>query len=335
MGFSRAVVPRVIGLAAVSICVLAAKAAHSQQRYTRLQSVLGSGWDESGRKLSLETHIELNLYLIDGDPSETMVEYTTHPLEKVRTHTHPTIPGGLWLREHLHGKPSWEVQTFLAFLTYVPTHSYYVDFGTWIGPTLFYAAQLVDKSFGVEADPVAFASVSTTLKLNQDKPWGKKATIQPGGVGPGSDEDLTATRVPMKSASAGNSCSGMGKKVNCGDVTHEWDVFTYSLPALIAHWNIDPSNSFIKVDVEAFECTLVPSWIQWMRKLPTKPTFYISFHSYITRCSDDEYRGVLQFARMFKRTMLFSESSLSEIRLENSFEELEGTAVIFTDRDIM
>ena len=326
-----------IGLTVVSIgflFALFAKMTHSR-RHTRLPLVLYSGWDEAGCKLSRETHIELNSYLIDGDPMETMVEYKTHPLGKVRTHTHPTIPGGLWLEAHLDGKPAWEEQTFLVFLTYVPSHSYYVDFGTWIGPTLFYAAQLVDKSFGIEADPVAFASVSTTLKLNQDKSWGKKVTIQPGGVGPGSDEHIAATAVPMKSASAGNSCSGMGKKVSCGDAAQKWDVFTYSLPALFAHWKIDPWNSFIKVDVEAFECTLVPSWIQWIRKLSSKPTFYISFHASITRCSDDEYRRMLQFAKMFKRTMLFTGSSLSEVRLENSFEALVNRAVVFTDRDTM
>ncbi len=37
-----------------------------------------------------------------------------------------------------------------------------------LGPTLFYNAQLVQRAFGIEADPVAYAIVKANKLLNSD-----------------------------------------------------------------------------------------------------------------------------------------------------------------------
>ena len=47
---------------------------------------------------------------------------------------------------------NWEPTTFKVFLKYLPTCSHYIDFGTWIGPTLFFAAQLVPFALGIEGN---------------------------------------------------------------------------------------------------------------------------------------------------------------------------------------
>ena len=208
----------------------------------------------------------------------------------------------------------------------------YVDFGTWIGPTLFFAAQMTGSAFGIEADPVAYASVSATLHLNSEKPWFRKVRIQPAGVGPGSSDMLTSTEVSMISASAGNSCSGMGSKVNCGVVTDKWRVNTFTLPALLKHWGVADGIIFVKIDVESFECTLVPSWIPWLSTLETKPTFFISFHSYVTACTENEYQLILEFARLFRSVLL---ANGERVRLENSFDDLKGDALLLSDRDYL
>lgn len=158
--------------------------------------------------------------------------------------------------------------------------------------------------YGIEADPAAFATVSVNLALNSGAPWYPRVHLQPGGVGPGSSSASTPNRVKMSSASAGNSCSGMAEmSENCGEMKLSWQVNTYPLPALFKQWRINtPADTFVKVDVEAFECTLIPSWIDWLTKLGSgnKPGFFIAFHSYITKCTDGQYDDIARFAALYK-----------------------------------
>ena len=51
---------------------------------------------------------------------------------------------------------SWEKNTTDIFDRYIDRSTIYIDIGAWIGPTLFYAAQLAGKSIAIEADPIAF-----------------------------------------------------------------------------------------------------------------------------------------------------------------------------------
>ncbi len=299
---------------------------------TRKGEELPSGWDLRAHELYNVARRNIT-NAIYSNPAN-VIEYTTMPVGQVKSHATPGVNGGEWFKGNIDGIPSWEPDTFKLFLTHVPYHDVYVDFGTWIGPTLFFAAQMTESVFGIEADPVAYASVSATLHLNSEKPWFRKVRIQPAGVGPGSSDMLIPTEVSMMSASAGNSCSGMGSKVNScagGDVTDKWRVNTFTLPALLKHWGVVADGSiFVKVDVESFECTLVPSWIPWLLTLETKPTFFISFHSYVTACTENEYQLILEFARLFRSVLL---ASGEQVRIENSFDGLNGEALLLSDRD--
>ena len=292
---------------------------------------LPSGWDLRARELynAARRNITNAVY---SDPANVIV-YTTVPVGPVKSHAASGVYGGEWLKGNIDGIPVWEPDTFKSFLTHVPYHDVYVDFGTWIGPTLFFAAQMTGSAFGIEADPVAYASVSATLHLNREKPWFRKVRIQPAGVGPGSSDMLIPTEVSMMSASPGNSCSGMGSTVNScsgGEVLDKWRVNTYPLPALLKHWGVADGSVFVKVDVESFECTLVPSWIPWLSTLDTKPTFLISFHSYVTACTENEYQLILKFAKLFRSALLANGES---VRIENSFDDLKGETLLLSDRD--
>jgi len=294
---------------------------------TEVSSFTRLAWDDSGLSLYDMTRRKLAAGLVSRNDS--LLHYATIPLGEVTSHNVEGVPGGRWLKDNIDGLPNWEAQSFETFLLHAEGHDTYVDFGSWIGPTLFFCAQLFSRSFAVEADPVAYASVFTTLQLNSDKIWSKRIKLQPGGVGPGSELDLKPVQVSMQSASAGNSCSGMGSKVNCGEVKDHWKVNTYKLPALFQHWKITGSNTFVKVDVEAFECALVPSWIPWLRGMSIKPTFFISFHAYVIYCTDEEYTRITEFAKLFKRVLNQKEE---EVELLDSFENLKGAALIFTDK---
>ena len=62
-----------------------------------------------------------------------------------------------------------------------------------------------------------------------------------------------------------------------------------------------PEIVFVKVDVESYECQLVPSWIEWLGSIQgAKPTFHIAFHSNFNECTPEEYGLVYQFANMFE-----------------------------------
>jgi hypothetical protein len=295
--------------------------------------ILLSGWDETAYEMWLTTKGTLASSLLLSE--ENVLEYATWPLGTVRTHAHASIPGGLWLTQSVNKSPKWEADTFKIFQTFIPGHTHYVDFGTWIGPTLLYAAQMVETSFGVEADPVAFASVTTTIVLNSDKVWGKSITVQPGAVGVGSTDSFTPTAVTMQSAKPGNSCSGIGEwSENCGDVKEKWQVNSYTLPALLRKWEVAAADAFIKVDTEAFECKLVPSWITWLESMRVKPTFYISFHDYVVKCSEQEYEAITRFAQLFKHVIISSGDTFKNIRSLMSSQSFQhgGATVIFSDR---
>ena len=61
-------------------------------------------------------------------------------------------------------------------------------------------------------------------------------------------------------------------------------------------------TTFIKIDVESFECQLLPSWREWLSALGNnKPTMYISFHSQIVSCSDEEYHAIADVAKMYRK----------------------------------
>ena len=199
------------------------------------------------------------------------------------------------------GAPKWEADTFINFFKHLSGCKYYIGFGTWIGPTLFYAAQLVDEAFGIEADPVAFAQVETNLALNKNSPWASRVRLNHHAVGLGfDDKNATPSIASMSSASAGNSCSGLGK-VACGKASVFWNVNAYPLPYLLKHWDVPATNQlFIKVDVESFECQLVPSWLPWLQSIEgKKPIFHIALHSQIVKCSQDEYKQIYQFGSLF------------------------------------
>ena len=66
----------------------------------------------------------------------------------------------------------------LLFLINIQTiKTIYIDIGAWIGPTLFYAAQIAKKSIAIEANPLAFDRLSENLRMNIKKEWYKKISI--------------------------------------------------------------------------------------------------------------------------------------------------------------
>lgn len=211
-------------------------------------------------------------------------------------------------RNNIDGSPTWEPKTYEEFNYWLPKSQYYVGFGTWIGVTLFYGTQLVKKAVGFEGDPSAYANVYSNLEGNTHRYWYNHTNVYPVAVIAGHN-DTRAKKVSMRSGGAGNSCSGMKdiltrKDGACGNDMNKdsWDVDGYTLQHLLNVNDIPASKeTFIKVDVESYECELIPSWFDWMKGLSVKPTLFVSFHGHNVRCcTKEQYDKILSFSKLFK-----------------------------------
>ena len=118
--------------------------------------------------------------------------------------------------------------------------------------------------------------------------------LQPGCVSV--NENVTE----MKSAAAGNSCSGLGK-VACGSASISWSVKCYTLPYLFEKWEINlDGDTFIKIDVESFECKLLPSLVPWLLTASIKPTIHVAMHKHIEPCTPQEYSKINVLVQAYK-----------------------------------
>ncbi len=195
----------------------------------------------------------------------------------------------------------WESQTFRTMLYYIDKKTFVVDFGTWIGPTLLYAARLCREILGIEGDPVAYAEVTFNLKLNSELPPFDSTCIVPGLVV--SDPAASGKMVEMHSASAGNSMSGVG--IVMGGAQIRWRVrgrlLQEYVKAYLPSYRVG-DHLFVKMDVESYECELFPSFAKWLRSFPesAKPTFWLSMHSQIASCSAQQYKAIFDIARTYK-----------------------------------
>ena len=112
----------------------------------------------------------------------------------------------------------------------------------------------------------------------------------------------------MKSSKPGNSCSGVNTYVfNCGNIEKDkwksWTVNSYPLLMIMTHYKIPvATTTFIKIDVESFECLLLPSWEKWFNSLGSKkPTLYVSFHGEsIEKCTKEAYLTIGRMAKQFR-----------------------------------
>ena len=223
----------------------------------------------------------------------------------------------------IRGTPTWEPDTFEDFNYWLPKHKYYVGFGTWIGVTLFYATQFVKVAIGFEGDPVAFAMVQTNLNWNKHRSWYNHTHAYPVAVLQGSAESSEGDVITMRSSGAGGSCSFVGDvktkelQKHCGNVGTTWRIKGYTLPYLLNHTDIPVSNeTFIKIDVESYEWDLIPSWIEWLKNVHSKPTMRISFHNN-RRCGPQElFDKLLTFSKLYKSVWMDGKKTT----LTNSFD---------------
>eukprot|EP00804_Cyclotella_cryptica_P015549 CCRYP_003578-RA/>CCRYP_003578-RA protein AED:0.22 eAED:0.22 QI:0/-1/0/1/-1/1/1/0/364 len=262
------------------------------------------GWDNTGTKLYQDRVLHLTqagTTITSIYPSGPTDKDGTVLVERVQPFYISKVESKFWANLQ---KGGWERQTFHIFNEYInPDKTTVVDFGTWIGPTLLYHGQFSLRSFGIEADPVAFATVEYNVDLNKKlhPHWGNKITIDSGCISSPNDIGEMTMRAGI---APGASVSGIGNKVykDQGEKTVTWKVQCRTLYDVFEnYWSIHKpyKDVFIKVDIESYECKLVPSFYDWLKDEKYLPKMFISFHPQIESCTDEDFEGVLTFLKLY------------------------------------
>lgn len=203
------------------------------------------------------------LIVYNIDTSVEIVKSSTlkiNPYGNIQFHVYPTKHWPEFWNRVNHR--IWEPELFQTIAKYVNKNVTYIDFGTWIGPTLLFGCKIAKNCYGLEPDPVAFKEVSENINLNNNMNVKVLNNCVSKKTGP----------MVMYSKSLGNSESSLVFKNS-----HNWTVDCFTMSYLYNFWNIK-DNVFMKIDIEGAEYELLNSWYQWIQTLPFKPMLYISLH---------------------------------------------------------
>ena len=160
---------------------------------------------------------------------------------------------------------SWEPETFAIFDHYLDSSTVHLDVGSWIGPTILYAATRARQVIGFEPDPVAFRILEINVRAN------------PG---------LAPIQVHPVAIAARPGRLALGSRTEAGDSMSSalfadgpvaWTAPARRLEEFEATWPAD-APVFLKIDIEGGEYDLLPSLAAFVRR--RRPTLYLSLHSH-------------------------------------------------------
>jgi FkbM family methyltransferase len=165
-------------------------------------------------------------------------------------------------------KGVWEPATYTVFEDNIDKDTLVIDFGSWMGSTVFFAAQLAQKCVGFEPDPSAFAELSENVKLNAKAGWADRLEV----FGEAIHESGKPIEIHTSTVEGGDSMSSSLSIHRPNAVTVE----TRTLQAAVNEFRKKAKKVFIKIDIEGGEFTMMPE----IADLMADPdfTFNIEFH---------------------------------------------------------
>ena len=273
---------------------------------------LESGWDDTGRKLYSESVATLS-----GIGFKNVTILNKHG--PIFVSNQECNNRDFWGRASSGG---WEPRTFRIFDKYVTGETTVIDFGTWIGPTLLYHGQFSKHSFGIEADPVAYAVAEYNVDLNRklNPEWGKHVSIDSACVSRPEDAGFLTMKAGGR---PGASMSGINGKVaqDRGENSVSWQVKCYTLPDIFDFWGLEKpyKDVFIKIDIESYECKLIPSFYDWLKDEIFLPKMFINYHPSIRNCSDEEWKGLMKFLKLYDHVRIGTDSKDLALKKETTF----------------
>jgi len=158
----------------------------------------------------------------------------------------------------------WEPETFEIFDRFVDEKRPYIDVGSWIGPTLLYAAQIAQSAYGIEPDPVAFSELLENVALNRSRMG--NVSLFNGCI------STKTGKIPFGSLDCGGD--SMSSLLFAGGRTR-WLVDSLTFQDFVAQ-NCITDCGFIKIDIEGGEYEILPTMKAFLSM--HRPTIYLSLH---------------------------------------------------------
>jgi len=136
----------------------------------------------------------------------------------------------------------WEPYTYEVMREYLTPESRYVDIGTWVGPTILYAAELgVRDIFGVEANPLTYRLLLETIAFNSNLSGVRLTNVCI------TDQDHEFVPFGGKTGEDTSSASSIRGS--------NWTVRTTTLLTYLRANNLENCD-FIKIDIEGAEALM-------------------------------------------------------------------------------
>ena len=165
----------------------------------------------------------------------------------------------------------WEPDTFKIFDTFVTEDTYFLDIGSWIGPTALYAAQIARQTYAFEPDPVAYKELIANVEANDGANWIGRLQVWNKAVAEHDGKIKLGSRLKV-----GDSMSS----VLFADEANSWEVETVGFDKLLQGEQLKNKKLFVKMDIEGGEFKLIPALRETLQKHDI--TLYLSTHPIFT-----------------------------------------------------
>lgn len=180
----------------------------------------------------------------------------------------------------------WEKETLDVFDKYLKPNFTMIDVGSWIGPTVLYAAHLAKHVYGIEANPNTYKELEENVKLNTN--MSDKISVYNYCI------HRKNGRVKFGSfAEPGCSTAGL----NWAGNEHTWTIKARTLYDFINVQSIQDIN-FIKIDIEGGETIVVPSIGNVIQKY--KPTLFVSLHYWWFKNPRNDIKNIVEILLSYK-----------------------------------
>jgi FkbM family methyltransferase len=164
----------------------------------------------------------------------------------------------------------WEPETFKIFDDLLSADCTYLDVGSWIGPTVLYAAQLAKRAYAFEPDPVAYQELAANVHANEHSEWASRLTIYNKAVAPRNGR--------MKLGSRGSGGDSMSSSL-LADENTSWEVESITLRHFVEAEQLQQDKLFVKMDIEGSEYEVLPSLKRELRRY--RVVLFLSIHPHL------------------------------------------------------